>query len=454
MRALEDLVNSVRDPRSRRHLEEAVRAYNAGALRAAIISTWVAVALDLTDKIRELAETGDGAAADYVRRLDDAIAGEAIARLQQLERGLLPVTHGTFEFITKRELDELKRLQSDRHACAHPAYVAPAEVFDPTPELVRAHIATAVDAVLSKPPILGRKAVARFETEIALASFPQSLDDLVPYLRDRYIRPGRSALHTNLAKYIVRLCCLDPPVVDARIRVRAALSVRALERISPALLSEALTEVITKREQGSGLTDDDLLRFAGNLGDLPLAWNALPESSHSRVYEALKTVDVQRLVDHGVFLCDIASGPAKDIVDDRLGQLDGGQLAQVIGIRRNPRFVDAAIRLLRDSDHMGAVQRHMETLVLPLAVDMTADQIRRVLGCVRDSRLIRMTYHMPSLMVEFFLRTRSAFPECYTDWYDLVEWLSTSARDEDMDERFAYPELRWKVHPDRTGGVH
>lgn len=59
MRALEDLLNSVRDRQSREHLAEAVRAYNAGALRAAIISTWVAVALDLTGKIRELSELGE-----------------------------------------------------------------------------------------------------------------------------------------------------------------------------------------------------------------------------------------------------------------------------------------------------------------------------------------------------------------------------------------------------------
>jgi hypothetical protein len=93
MRALEDLVNAVRDPRSRRHLEEAVSAYNAGALRAGIISTWVAVALDLTDKIRELADTGDGAAADYVRRLDDAIRDDNLATLQQIERDLLKAAH-------------------------------------------------------------------------------------------------------------------------------------------------------------------------------------------------------------------------------------------------------------------------------------------------------------------------------------------------------------------------
>ena len=47
MRALEDLLNEVRDRESRRYLEEAIRAYHAGAFRSAIIAAWIAVAFDL-----------------------------------------------------------------------------------------------------------------------------------------------------------------------------------------------------------------------------------------------------------------------------------------------------------------------------------------------------------------------------------------------------------------------
>ena len=62
MRSTEDLLNQVRESASRAQLTEAVRAYQAGAFRAAIISTWVTVALDLVSKIREIAETGDRSA--------------------------------------------------------------------------------------------------------------------------------------------------------------------------------------------------------------------------------------------------------------------------------------------------------------------------------------------------------------------------------------------------------
>ena len=99
--------------------------------------------------------------------------------------------------------------------------------------------------------------------------------------------------------------CLDGDETGTRSRVtrKYAMAARALERIEPGLLTEALATVVTKREEGPGLSDDELLCFTANLGDMPLAWQALPDSSHVKVYETLKNADVQQLVDHGIFAC-------------------------------------------------------------------------------------------------------------------------------------------------------
>src|SRR5690348_4879245 len=121
MRALEDLLNEVRDRESRGYLEEATRAYTVGALRAAIVATWIAVAFDLIAKIRQLADAGDPAANDFTRRLDQAIEGDGTSQgtsaLLAMERNLLKEAHETFEFIEHRERQELERLRDDRHVC-------------------------------------------------------------------------------------------------------------------------------------------------------------------------------------------------------------------------------------------------------------------------------------------------------------------------------------------------
>jgi hypothetical protein len=446
MRALEDLLNEVRDRESRRYLEEAVRAYNVGAFRAAIVVTWVAVAFDLISKIRQLAANGDAAANDFTRRLDQAIEGDNTGRLLTLERELLTVAQGTFEFIERRELKELERLHDDRHVCAHPAFVRPSEVFEPPPELVRAHIATAVDTVLSKGPTPGRRAIERFKEEIRRDSFPRSQDDLTRYLRAQYFEPGKSSLRRGLAALIVKACLeSDETGTQPRVTRRYAMAARALERIEPGLLTDALSTVVTRREEGPGLSDDDLLRFTANLGDMALAWQALPDASHVKVYETLKNADVQQLVDQGIFACALIA-EAREAVDVRLEELDDVQLSEVIG--QDPdsrRFGASAIAALQQSRTNDAATRIMDTLVLPLARTMTHEQVRSVLTCLQDNPQVRMAADMPPMFTEFFDRTGDTFASCYDDWLTLVQWLADTAPHRDSANHFAYPELWARV---------
>lgn len=123
MHALEDLYNEVRDPATKPRVPEAIDAYNAGAFRSAIISTWVAVSLDLVAKIRELADQGDSAAVAWRDTLDAAITASNKQQLQKIEADLLDDAKTQFSFINEREHIELSRLLDDRHVCAHPALV-------------------------------------------------------------------------------------------------------------------------------------------------------------------------------------------------------------------------------------------------------------------------------------------------------------------------------------------
>ena len=449
MRALEDLLNEVRDRESRGYLEEAVRAYHAGAFRSAIVAAWTSVAYDVIRKIRQLADDGDGAARDYVRGLDNAIAAGNTNLLQEIERNLLKVSHETFEFIDNRELLELNRLHDDRNMCAHPAFVRPSEIFVPTPELVRLHLATATDTVLSKGPTPGKRAIKRFQTEIMQASFPESPERLAPYLRDRYFEPGKSSLRRGLAELIVKGCLATPTPggtgLDQKMARRCALCAHALERIQPVLLEDALSAVVTKREESTGLSDDELLRFTANLGDMQLAWQALPDASHARVYAVLKSAGVQRLVDSGVFGCALIA-EALESVDARLGELDDVQLAEVIGLAPDARrFGQAAIGALVRATTHDAAAGAMQTLVLPLAVMLIPDQVRAVLGSLQDNPQVRMAAAMPPLFNEFFDATAATFTDCYEDWLTLVQWLADTAPRRDPSGPLGYPELWTRV---------
>ena len=293
----------------------------------------------------------------------------------------------------------------------------------------------------------------RFQGGDHQVSFPESLDELAPYLRERYFEPGKSTLRRGLAELIVKGCLTaaapDGNGFDPRIVRRSALSAHALERIQPALLSDALSAVVTKREEGPGLSVDELLCFTGNLGDMTLAWQALPNASHARVREALKNVPVRQLVDRRVFACELV-GEAKEIVDRRLAELDSGQLAEVIGQSPDQRYVQAAIDALREAPgHLEAV-RCMMNLVLPLSPGMTAAQVRDVLAVFQDNTQVRMALEMPPMLVTFLEQTEGVFADCYEDWYELVDWLGDTAPHRDQRNYYAYPELRERVHAPRA----
>jgi hypothetical protein len=53
-------------------------------------------------------------------------------------------------------LRALKRLYEDRHVSAHPAFATEDDLYEPSDELARAHMAAAVELVLAQRPVQGR----------------------------------------------------------------------------------------------------------------------------------------------------------------------------------------------------------------------------------------------------------------------------------------------------------
>ena len=87
--ARDELILCCRDERAKAYIGEAVACYRAGAYRAAIISTWIAVAFDIVDKVRELSFAGDRAAEELTERFDAITRDNDLTRALQFERDLL-----------------------------------------------------------------------------------------------------------------------------------------------------------------------------------------------------------------------------------------------------------------------------------------------------------------------------------------------------------------------------
>ena len=153
---LDILLTRIRNPQSRLYFLDAVKAYKAGALRASMTSAWVSLVYDLITKYRELSAMGDAAATAFITSWDNATAANDVKKLLQLEGDIIEDATANTQVVNRIARTQLARLREDRHLCAHPAFSAEAELFEPSPELVRLHLVNAVSLVLSQEPLIGR----------------------------------------------------------------------------------------------------------------------------------------------------------------------------------------------------------------------------------------------------------------------------------------------------------
>jgi hypothetical protein len=116
---LDELALRCRDAKARIYLREAISCYKAGAMRAAIISTWIALAFDFIDKLATLEMQGDKQAIAFAAEFRKIRESGDIAGSLKFEKMILERAHKELALISDLEYEDLDRLYRDRHRCAH-----------------------------------------------------------------------------------------------------------------------------------------------------------------------------------------------------------------------------------------------------------------------------------------------------------------------------------------------
>lgn len=266
---LDELILRCRDERARSLISEAVIGYKGGALRSAIVATWVAVCFDFIEKLRELALAGDLSAEKQLARLEKIRSTDDVPGALAFERELLKLARDQFEFISPIEFVDLQRLQFDRNRCAHPSLVDETSPYMPSAELVRAHIVSAVDHVLKHPPAQGKFALERLLEQIGSEYFPTKKEAALEALRASPLMKARESLVRNLIIVLLKKCLEESGV--KRIRKTTALS--AIEALHPLSYQKALREKLSALIRA--LPDDSLDAALMPLEEIPQAWASL-----------------------------------------------------------------------------------------------------------------------------------------------------------------------------------
>jgi hypothetical protein len=254
---LDELVLKCQGKGTATHFREAVACYHAGAMRAAILATWIAVAFDFIDKISTLEAQGDALAKQFAEEFRKIRQSSDLRGSLQFERQILERAHRDLQLISDLEYADLKRLFEDRHRCAHPSMITDEELYQPTAEQVRYLMRSAVDSLLSQPPTSGKAALSQLLDQVRGSYFPIDKQNARTQLEVGHLRKPRPALVRNFA--IVLLKIATDPAETAQTRLRAIAALNALKSMQPNDTNAVLTEKFSDRLRPTTTKDEHLL---------------------------------------------------------------------------------------------------------------------------------------------------------------------------------------------------
>jgi hypothetical protein len=442
---LDELLLSVRDRNSREYISEAIANYRARSYRSAISATWVAVAYDIISKIRELAFHGDAAAKKFVNDLDAAIHfkqsdySEATKRLQFIENGLLDVATRDHEFLSSQELIDLKRLRDDRHQCAHPAFTSEDVLFQPSPELVRTHIAHAVLYLLRHPPVQGKTALSRLKNDLLQPSFPTSQPDVSEFMEDRYLNHVKDALLDNFITVFLKVLIKQS---EADLVGKEDLVLKCLVAVQlrhPHRYEQRISAVLPNLADGAD--DAELTRVIRLFRADRRCWIWLTKPSRIRIAQMAKGYAYNDKDVDSVIGC-LEIDELRPLLLSRITNFETKDKLAIYSTHYRSEFIDDAISLYSKASNFRSAESLCQSIILPLASAFRPDHIADILDAAAANGQIHSASGTPELLKELFEKTKDLHDQTKSAWQ---KFLAKMSEKKEPDDYYAYPGLRYEM---------
>ena len=342
---LDILLTRIRRTQSKVYFLDAVRAYKAGALRAALTSAWVALVYDLIAKYRELSALGDAGATAFIQGWDAATAANDVRRLLQLEATILDDASNVTQVVNRIAHTHLQRLRDDRHLCAHSAFSAETELFEPSPELVRLHLVNVVDLVLSQEPLQGKAIFDLFDVDVQSAGFPGRHARILDYVEQRYLERVRSQNIRNFGAVLAKSLLKGvPPQWETQGRKIVSSLVAIRERAAPSWPDVAAAIV----RHIDTLEPQHRPRAIAFVAAFPDFWPLLQEPTRTALQETVENAEAATLTDYAI-LAGFTLPQFRARLLEVIGELDGDSLLKALAIEPLADLWPRAVALYQGS---------------------------------------------------------------------------------------------------------
>lgn len=378
---LDILLTRIRRTQSKVYFLDAVRAYKAGALRAALTSAWVALVYDLIAKYRELSALGDAGATAFIQGWDAATAANDVRRLLQLEATILDDATNVTQVVNRIAHTHLQRLRDDRHLCAHPAFSAEAELFEPSSELVRLHLVNVVDLVLSQDPLQGKAIFDLFDVDVQSAGFPGRHARILDYVEQRYLERVRPQNIRNFGAVLAKSLLKGvPPQWETQGRKIVSSLVAIRERAAPSWpdVAAAIVRLIDTLEP------QHRPRAIAYVAAFPDFWPLLQEPTRTALQETVENTEAATLTDYAI-LAGVTLPQFRARLLKVISELDGDSLLKALAVEPLADLWPRAVALYEGSGSYRGSEANFRNFINPFVGRLSYAQHDQLLDAIVEN---------------------------------------------------------------------
>jgi hypothetical protein len=401
---LDELVLSCRTEQARSYLREAVACYKAGAFRASIVTTWVAVVFDLIEKIKELSLIGDKEAQNvnetYERWQGQVEVGnpDALQKSLEFERTIIDTTYSKFAFFEAQQLIDLHRLRDDRNRCAHPTFQRKDTPYEPPAELARLHLRNAVDYVLSQPPVQGKAAVQTLVALVGSSYFPSEYEKAKIALQKAGLDRPKDSLVTSFVDTLI-YGVFDGPV-EIKGRRQALVALRACSDLFPALTEPRLARAINKIARQVG--DNQFEWVIAVQSHLRQTWNLLEQDNRHKLVEYMRLAKSNRAVVVIPVCLEIAE--LRPEAEARLKAFSSEEISKVLQKSRDRAVLDRAVQLYCSASQWTEANSIYDLCIAPVLGELTYEDIKTIVEAPNKGADLRGANSFERFLTHVFIQ--------------------------------------------------
>lgn len=348
------------------------------------------MSFDILDKLKELSLAGDKEAERQIESFDKARRIGDVANSLKFEREILVVCRDKLELISHVEFIDLNRLQEDRNRCAHPSMASDGEVFNPSAELARMHIRSAVEHLLQYPPAQGKYALDSLTSEVESEYFPTDVKKAVVAFESSPLNKARDSLIRNFTIVLLKKLINDAKDYKEIYRISTALN--AIEVIHRELYRKILTEKLSSIVRS--LAVEKLDRVIPLIRHVEDSWSYLEADIRQKIQTYVENLPKEEIENIDIFL---SIQGLKSFAEKRLKKATRTELDEAIFFVIPLQVSDRIIELYSESRNFDQANNFAST-VIRYATDYSKEQIQKIISVCGDNDQIKHSFDVGSVI--------------------------------------------------------